>query len=250
VTSQEARDVLLRYRPGTVDEADPEVLAALAVAERDLDLAEWLEDHRRFQDGVRQRLGEIPLPAGLSEQIIAEHRAARVRWQMTRRRVLVGVGVGVMGLLVGRLAWPRGSAPENTLARFRSRMVGTVLRGYAMELESGEVARVAEHLAERQAQLGWPMEAVLVGRPLMGCAVLTWQSRPAVMLCYGRGGEPEVWMFVVASETLHGPPAGGVPVFAQVHRMATASWAREGKVVLVAGRFEEAELRGWLRQAG
>jgi len=41
----EAKDILLLYRPGTADVADPQIAEALALAQRDAELARWFGEH-------------------------------------------------------------------------------------------------------------------------------------------------------------------------------------------------------------
>jgi hypothetical protein len=46
VTREQAKHILLLYRPGTADWQDPDVAAAIDLARRDLDLAAWFSSIR------------------------------------------------------------------------------------------------------------------------------------------------------------------------------------------------------------
>ena len=68
MNKQEAKHVLLRYRPGTDDDRDPEVSTALNLVSRDPGLAQWFENHCRFQQCIQAKLRAVNVPAGLKEQ--------------------------------------------------------------------------------------------------------------------------------------------------------------------------------------
>ncbi len=71
----DAKNILLLYRPGTTDVADPQIAAALALVEHDPELARWFGAHCARQEALRARLRQIPVPDGLKEQIISEQTA-------------------------------------------------------------------------------------------------------------------------------------------------------------------------------
>jgi hypothetical protein len=75
VNVNEAKNILLLYRPGTADAEDPQIAAALALAKRDPELARWLEEHCARQEALRAKFRQITVPAGLKEQIISEQAA-------------------------------------------------------------------------------------------------------------------------------------------------------------------------------
>src|ERR1051325_8947113 len=74
VDSEQAKEILLRYRPATVDDSDPEILEALELARRDPELAHWYAQHQAFHNIVRDRFKQLPVPAGLKEDILAGYK--------------------------------------------------------------------------------------------------------------------------------------------------------------------------------
>lgn len=241
MTSREAREILLRYRPGTGDEDDREVRGALTQAARDPELAAWLDEQRRFQQGVRDGFRSVEVPAGLREQILSEKRS-HFHW-LRSRRVLMGVAASVAALvLVGISLW-LGSGPdeEARFATFRSRMVKTVLRGYAMDLETQDVRAIRNYLGTNSAHADWRSPPGLEVAPVMGCAVLPWRNHPATMICYGSGGRPKMWLFIVDADSLPDPPAAVRPVVETVNRLTTVSWSADGRTYVLASEAEEAE---------
>jgi hypothetical protein len=129
-------------------------------------------------------------------------------------------------------------------------MVKTALRGYAMDVETHDIAAIRAHLASRQAQADWQSPPGLAAVPLLGCATLTWRSQPAAMICYGSGGQPELWLFVVDSASLPDPPDVRDPEFARVNRLNTISWSARGRTYLLAGTLSPSELMAMLGNPG
>jgi len=241
MNSQQSKEVLLRYRPGTADDRDPEVRAALEQAARDPELAAWLEEHGRFQQQVRERFRGLAVPEGLREQIVSEKQARLSLWR-SPRRLAVGA-LAALVLVVGFAFFAlRDTDEENRFATFRSRMVKTALRGYAMDMETRDAAAIRDYLGTRQAPADWNSSPGLDAAPLLGCAVLTWRGTPASMICYGSGERPELWLFVVDSGSLPDAPAESGLVISKVNRLNTVSWTRNGRTHVLAGEADETEL--------
>jgi hypothetical protein len=69
MTTSEAKQKLLLYR-GPIDDADPQFQEALAHAQRDPELAEWLQEQTNCYNSIRAKLRHIEPPLGLSEKIV------------------------------------------------------------------------------------------------------------------------------------------------------------------------------------
>ena len=82
----EAKQILLLYRPGSNDADDPEVAEALALAKSDPELSRWLAENNARQTALREKLRQIPVLAGLKEQIVSE-QAAKSKALCRRRRI-------------------------------------------------------------------------------------------------------------------------------------------------------------------
>ena len=82
MNTEEAKYVLLGYRPHTGEAPDPDTVEALELTKRDTDLGRWLAGHCARQDALRAKFRSIKAPAGLKEQIISEqilHKKAAAR---------------------------------------------------------------------------------------------------------------------------------------------------------------------------
>src|SRR6266487_4292933 len=101
MNSRLAKEILLRYRPGTADASDPEFAEALQQAKRDPELGRWFAQHQAFCETIRDRFKQLPVPAGLKEDILAGYRpeAIPVWWQQPAFRALAAAASIV--LLIG-----------------------------------------------------------------------------------------------------------------------------------------------------
>ena len=78
MSSAEAREVLLLYRPGTAEAADPQMAEALELARQDPELGRWFEQHCAFQKAMRAKFRQIEVPVHLKTSL-------RMRQQRSRR---------------------------------------------------------------------------------------------------------------------------------------------------------------------
>lgn len=238
---EQAKEILLRYRPGTRDEEDTDVRAALDQASRDPELAVWLGKHREFQQQAHQKFQSLEVPAGLREQILSERKVRLSTWRSPRRLAVGALAVALAAL--GLFIWFRpGPEPEARFATFRSRMVKTALRGYGMDLKTNDLAKIRTYLRAQKAEADWESPQGLEATPLLGCAVLPWRSKPAAMICYGRGTLPSLWLFVVNSDAFPDPPSESVRTVQKVNQLNTVSWTSNGRTYLLAGDLGETEL--------
>lgn len=241
MNSEQARTILLRHRPGTPSEADAEVQAALAQASRDPALAAWWADHRQFQEEVSDGLRSIKVPAGLREQILSEKKARLNPWRTPRRWAAGALAALFLG--AGLLLWLLPTPDEEAqFATFRSRMVKAALRGYAMDLTSTDLDEIRAYLGTRQVTPDWTEPEGLEAMPLLGCAVLTWRSQPAAMICYGEAAGPDLWLFVMETSAFPDPPVDALTKVKKVNRLNTVSWSVDGRTYLLAGDRTETEL--------
>ena len=73
----EAKSILLLYRPGTAETEDPQIAEALELASSTPELTGWLVAHCACQSAISQKLRQITVPAGLKEQIISDGRRVK-----------------------------------------------------------------------------------------------------------------------------------------------------------------------------
>lgn len=252
MTREEAKTHLLRYRPGTTDFMEPELAEALAVANQDAELALWLEKNLAQQEKIRAHLRQIPVPAGLKEQILSE-RPDVVPQRSLRRTFSLSAAMVVLifiGLLAADFLWR--SPTDDGFDNFRRRMVSTALRGYGMDFESKDLEKIHRFLVEKKVVENYELPEGMRKTAVIGCAIEHWQRANVAMICF-RTGKPlspgessDLWLFVVDRSAIKNAPAADSPLFAKVNKLFTATWTRGDKLYLLGTISDEETLRGWL----
>ena len=254
VTINEAKAILLLYRPGSADEQDPQVAEALALANRDVELGRWLAEHCARQEALRGKFREIVVPAGLMEQIISE-QAARGRSHYWRPRLVLAGLVVILGVLLAPywlLPYLRARPNDIFLANYEGQMANTALRGYGMDLLTNNSAAIRAHLAEKRAPSDFVVPAGLAQAAMVGCAVAGWRDTQASMICFqtGRplpkGQASDLWLFVVDRSAIPDAPKAGPAKIVTVDKLTAAVWEQGSKVYLLGLEGDEATLRKFL----
>jgi hypothetical protein len=144
----DAKNILLCYRPNTVDTVDPQVTEALSLVKQDAELADWFNELGTRQEILRSKFRQIQAPAGLKEQIISE-QAARERIVILRRNTLfTALAAALVALLTLTIFRHQPPGNDKTLAFYRSQMVEVALRGYAMDLATDNPAQIRDYLKQ------------------------------------------------------------------------------------------------------
>jgi uncharacterized membrane protein YbaN (DUF454 family) len=252
VNRDEAKTILLLYRPGTADADDPQIAEALALAKSDPELSRWLEEHVARQNVLREKFRQIAVPDGLKEQIVSE-QSSRTKIIFLRRNFALAMAAIVVALVaLSPFLFQQRGKDDNTLAIFQSRMAGVALRGYAMDLETNDAAPIRAYLAQNNAPSDFILPAPLQQIGLAGCAVENWQAAKVSMICFHTGkslpaGESsDLWLFVVDRVAVKNVSAGATPQFAKVNQLVTAVWTQGDKLYLLGTRGDEELLRKFL----
>jgi len=247
----EAKTILLLYRPGTADAGDPEIAAALALAKQDPELTRWLVEHCRRQEAVRAGFRKITAPAGLKEQIISE-QAAHEKMLFWRQRAVLAVAAVVVALVVLTPLWFQHRGQDDTYANYRNRMASVALRGYSMELATNNPASVRAYLAQNDAPSDYVLPAPLEKAALTGCAIESWQGAKVSMICF-RTGKPlppgeqsDLWLFVIDRSRVKDAPPAGSRQMVQISRLRMVTWTEGDKLYVLGMAEDEQTLRQFL----
>ena len=247
----EAKNILLLYRHGTTDADDPQIAGALALADRDQELKDWLVKHCARQYVLREHFRQVSAPAGLKEQILSEQAAQEkvIYW----RPKFALAAVAVLFLLVALVPFLFSHRSyDDTLAIYQNQMAGAALRGYAMDLATNDPVQIRTYLAENHAPADFIWPETLKQANLAGCAVEGWQGAKVSMICFRTGnasvtdGQSGLWLFVVDRASVRGSPTGTSPQFSKVNRLATATWTQGDKLYLIATEGDELALKKYL----
>ena len=252
MNSQRAKEILLLYRPHTDDSHDPEIASALEYAAHDPELRHWLQEHSAFQNALRERFREIPVPEGLKQQIISERKAYTQPPFWRRRAALPAIAAGVMLLLLAGGSWVWQLNRSNPFTEFRNRMARIVLREYPkMNLETHDLAQIRNFLAKQNAHGDYVLPAGLAQAKGTGCAILDWRGQRVSMVCFDSGSKSDtndvndLFLFVIDRAAVPKAPAKA-PRFAQLNRLATLSWTEGKKTYILGGFGDETFVRRYL----
>jgi uncharacterized membrane protein YbaN (DUF454 family) len=251
VNRDEAKTILLLYRPDTTDAGDPEIAAALALSKQDPELTCWLVEHCARQKALRAGFRKITAPAGLKEQIISE-QAAQEKVIFWRQRAVLAVAAVIVALVVLAPLWFQHHRSDNTYAIWRNRMAGVALRGYGMDLATNNPASVRAYLAQNHAPADYVLPAPLEKTAVAGCAIEGWQGAKVSMICFrtGRplppGAQSDLWLFVIdRSRVKHAPPAGSRELV-QVSRLRMVTWTQGDTLYVLGMEGDEQTLQQYL----
>jgi len=231
----EAKSVLMLYRPGTDDAEDPEIEEAIAVARRDPDLAAWFENHCRFQQVMRAKFRQVQTPEHLKDALLARHKIVplRVWWQ---NPVWLSAAAAIV-LLLALLLRPGPTVPDR-FANYREMMVSIALKNYRMDWETSDMPQLRQLIAGKGAPSDYDVPHGLEKLKLTGGAAFTWRSNPVSMVCFDKGNKQMLFLFVLRNAALKDPPPTNNPDLAKVSSYLTASWRNGDKTYVLVGSDE------------
>jgi hypothetical protein len=234
VTSKEAREILLLYRPGTRDAEDPDIVEAMAVARHDAELGKWFDQHQAFQVAMRAKLRELQAPEHLKLALSARPKVVPLpllRWQQPVWLAAAAMFV----LLLTVVVWPKPRVHDR-FADYRLTMVVAAENPYLMDTNS-DMLLLRAKLAEKHAPASYALTPGLTKLQLTGGAAMKWRNNPVSMVCFDRGDKQMVFLFVLSRSALKDPPPE-TPKVLTVDELTTASWSRGELTYVLAGRPE------------
>jgi hypothetical protein len=247
MTREEAKQALMLYRGNAADAADPEIREALAVAAADPELKDWVERQVAFHSTIREKLRGIKVPAESREELLAStqpsHRSTQpLNHRSTEPPTLrhrTTLAIAAMFVLLGFLAFMlfRPDPAPDRFEHFQARMVGTALRQYRMDIVTNDMRQVRQFMASQGAPSDYKLPPGLENLHLTGGGALVWRSNPVAMVCFDRGDEQMLFLFVTRRSNLKDPPPAQ-PQVQQISELATASWSEGEMTYLLAGPNE------------
>ncbi len=247
MNSQQAKEILLLYRPGVPEPDEPELAAALDLARQDPELKQWFEEHQAAHQVIRTGFREITVPEGLREQILSERKAHFSA--PLRRKAIMALTVMALALILGAVLFdflrPR---EDKTFTNFQNRMLRMAARLYPkMDLETDDPRQIRNFLSQHQAHANYILPAALDRTAPTGCALLRWQDKPVSMVCFRSAtnstANADLFLFIISRSDVPKAPTAAVPTFSQTNQMATASWSDKENTYVLAGWVDEPSLR-------
>ena len=244
--SRQAKEILMRSRPETTDAADAEFVEALEQARRDPELGRWFAQHRVFQNTIRDRLRQLPVPPGLKERILAGSSPVEITVWWRRPAFAALAATAAIVSLAAVVFFRPQPTEDRSFAAFRNRMVRSAQRSYAMDMATTNLSEIRAFLAAHKGHADYVLPARLERLPGDGCAVLRWHDRKISMVCFDLGGHDDLYLFVTDRSDFPGAPSTREPQFTRIEKLTAASWSAGGKAYVLAGPGDEQFLRGYL----
>jgi len=242
MTTKEARQYLLAYRPELCDDPawkdDPRLREALDLAEANPELRAWWDQHCEFDRTARQAFQDIPVPLdGLTRILEQARRGEQGKPPARGMELNWGWLVPAAAVLIGLalLLWPRPPAsPELDFDTYRARMMRNVLREYAMSILTNDLSAIQVHLQEMKAPSTFEEPAGLSALTRTGAGVVGWRTNQVAMVCYDRGDQQMLFLFVAHRNDV--PDAPGWPPSTVMDKgLQTVTWTTNDWVYLLAG---------------
>ena len=233
MNSDEAKQILLLYRPGTADADDPAVAEAIACAREDAELAAWFEQHQAFQKAMRAKFRQVKAPEHLKFELLTQTKIIRPAVWWWQRPAWLAAAAAI-ALLLGYLAfWQRPYIPDH-FVDYRKMMVAKAESLYDMDWHTSDMDKLRQRFAEKRAPSDYHLPAGLQNAQLLGGLKVAWRTHPISMICFRTPDNTNVWLFVTDRSALKDAPQGRRK-FDKVDRLLTASWTEGDRFyVLVA----------------
>jgi hypothetical protein len=237
---EQAKEILLLYRPGQDRPDDPELKTALALVGQDPELGHWFEEHRRFQEAVRASFRAITPPPDFRETLLGARKvvqlpSARSRAGWWAAAVVAAAALFMVLGVLGRF-WPKPGLPDK-FDDYRAMMISRAILQYGMEFKTNNMSQLRQLIASKGAPADYALSPALEKLPLTGGGTLQWRSNPVAMVCFDRGTNDMIFLFVMNTSAVKDPPSA-TPWVAKVNSMVTASWTNGNKTYLMASRPE------------
>jgi len=237
MTIEQAKEVLALYRGTPLDAQDAEVKEALALARSNPELQAWLDAQLAFHSGLRQKMRSLSPPPGLKEKLLARGKIVEppIAWWRQPLRIAVAAVLLFSGIIFAVLLQPGGT--HDRFAQFQSRMVGTALRQYRMDILTNDMSQVRTFMASRGAPADYTIPDKLERLQLTGGGALKWRNNPVAMVCFDRGDRQMLYLFVTDRRAIKDAPKETIKV-EQVSDLLAVSWSEGDKTYLLAGPVE------------
>jgi hypothetical protein len=236
VTREEAKQILMLYRPGTADADEPDLQQAMDMARADADLGAWFEQHRAFNQTIRSQLRGIQAPPHIKAAILAHRKIVPLPrpWWQQPGWVAAAACLALLCLAVGFSSWLPLS---QRLSNFQHRMVGSALREYSMDLVTRDQAELRRFIAGKGAPADYELPQGLEKLKLSGGGMLHWRTNPVTMVCLERPNKKMLYLFVLKRGALKDPPPDS-PQLTNISEHPVASWTKGENAYVLASEDE------------
>ncbi|MDZ4406145.1 hypothetical protein [Prosthecobacter sp.] len=219
-------------------DATPE---ARAMLESDAELAAWHEKRTAFDEEVAAVLANLPVTAGLRENILraAETPAKRpVHW-ITPTAIAAAACV-LFGWI---LLWPGNSA----MAAWESESLAAVAKVeygvMRLDERAESLEAVKKHLTLAECPCPSALPPALAGLRTYGCKRVQIDGHAATIICFELQPGKEAHLVVLDNTNLSNGPADDAPCFKSAKNWRYASWNHGSHAFMLATTADAAALK-------
>lgn len=231
MTTEEAKQLLLLYRPRSAQPPDRELEKALELARHDPDLKVWFERHCQLQATLQAAFRALPAPGHLKESILAGRKIVRPAFRWHKPAWLAAAALIALLVAVGAL-WMRPASTER-FGLYRARMVRVALHEYKMDILTNDLAQVRQYLQGRGGPSNFDVPGPIQQLKVTGGGHIRWGKAPASMVCFDRGGGEMLFLFVINAADIKGEPPQ--PAAEKIGELQTLSWTDGQHAYVLAG---------------
>jgi hypothetical protein len=248
----QAQFILGAHPPGGTEPKDPRYEEALAYAESDPVLREWLREIRGFDAVVCGKLERIAPPADLKDAILAGRRPVVTPARDWTRTILPWA---IAALLAGMVAvfFPWRSVGDSGGARgFRTAAARFLTDEWAHDFDRRDrgFPALQEWAATRTAAARLEAPQGLRPLPTFGCKVFQWRGHEAFLICFSSGEDGQLIHLVSVDRAAlpeASPMTPGSAEPARAGEWNTLTWSSGGRVYVALSTMEPDRL---LREVG
>jgi len=239
MTREQVMEVLEAYRPG-VDDTEPLIVEALALAEQDHELRSWLEQQQALDGAIRRKLLTTEPGDHLLSQVRAGIAAREARsWQ---RWVPLAACLVLLAALAGFLVKHRVSDRATDFAGYRMDMAELLQTFPRLDRETDKLEVMRQWLADKHGLTRAEIPDGLRQYPGIGCRTLDWRGKELALLCFMVDGEV-VHLIVMRQSDFPGDSFGETPEIVAAGKFTTASWKQGDTAYLALTRGNAAFLQ-------
>ena len=244
---QEARSILSLCRASDAGIDDARLEEAMRKTEADPELARWWNEEQELDRIIASKLAVTHVPAGLRERVSSkvEIRPHTIRPIWSRGILLAAASIVALAVLFS--SWRGPFQPAASMADYRDEMVSFIKVAPNLELESSELTRLKDFLANAGAPASFTVPKRLQQYEPLGCRVLRFRGHDVSLVCFKLGGDKLAHLFVTNAQTVQTAGRVSDPVYeAEKEGWMTATWTEGDQAYLLTVKGDRAALEKFL----
>ncbi len=245
--NEQAKCILRASREGEATSGDPLYLEALALAQRDPELARWLQDESALDAAIAGKLRSLPAPAGLKAGILAGAKAAPSAARSLHRTILTIAALLVFAAIAVRVWLPILTWRADSFATFQVDMGEVLTDRLRLQFASSDLGEMQRWLAEKHRITGYQVPAPLAaGAKPAGCRTLEWNGHKLGLLCFYTPDGKVMHLLVINQADLPDARLSAQPKFTRNGSWTSAAWNAGDKIFFLMTPMDEARLKLYL----